>query len=113
VVTYFTFLPSFVFILAGGPWVESSRSTLRFKGPLTAISAAVVGVILNLALFFAGKVLFPGGFSVTPDYPAIIILVCSWVALTRFKLGIIPVIFLSGGSGYLMSVLPTLLRGGF
>uniref|UniRef100_UPI001F4B75ED chromate transporter n=1 Tax=Escherichia coli TaxID=562 RepID=UPI001F4B75ED len=57
VVTFFTFLPSFVFILAGGPVVESTHGQLRFTAPLTAISAAVVGVILNLAVFFAVHVL--------------------------------------------------------
>jgi chromate transporter len=57
VVTFFTFLPSFLFILIGGPVVESSRGDLKFTAPLTGITAAVVGVILNLALFFAYHVL--------------------------------------------------------
>ena len=61
VVVWFTFLPSFVFILAGAPLVEASREDLRLDGPLTAITAAVVGVILSLALFFAGPVLLPQG----------------------------------------------------
>ena len=56
-VTWFTFLPSFVFILAGGPLVESTHNELKFTAPLTAITAAVVGVILNLALFFGYHVL--------------------------------------------------------
>jgi chromate transporter len=50
-VTWFTFLPSFLFILAGGPLVESTHNELKFTAPLTAITAAVVGVILNLACF--------------------------------------------------------------
>ena len=62
VVTFFTFLPSFVFILAGGPLVEATHGKLGFTAPLTAITAAVVGVILNLALFFAYHVLWPQGF---------------------------------------------------
>ena len=62
VVTFFTFLPSFVFILAGGPLVESTHGQLGFTAPLSAITAAVVGVILNLALFFAYHVLWPQGF---------------------------------------------------
>ena len=62
VVTFFTFLPSFVFILAGGPLVEATHGKLKFTAPLTAITAAVVGVILNLALFFAYHVLWPQGF---------------------------------------------------
>ncbi|WP_323815287.1 chromate efflux transporter [Cellvibrio sp. NN19] len=60
-VTWFTFLPSFVFILAGGPLVESTKSNLHFTAPLTAITAAVVGVIINLALFFAYHTLWPEG----------------------------------------------------
>lgn len=52
IVTWFTFLPSFLFILAGGPLVEATKEDLKFTAPLTAITAAVVGVILNLAVFF-------------------------------------------------------------
>jgi len=61
VTVWFTFLPSFGFILAGAPLVEASRGDLRFGAPLSAISAMVVGVIASLALFFAGPVLWPGG----------------------------------------------------
>jgi chromate transporter len=56
VVTWFTFLPSFIFILAGGPLVESTRGQLRFTAPLTAITAAVVGVIASLGLVFLAHV---------------------------------------------------------
>lgn len=63
VVTYFTFLPSFLFILAGGPLVESTHGNLKFTAPLTGITAAVVGVILNLAVFFGWHVFWPQGFS--------------------------------------------------
>jgi chromate transporter len=63
VVTWFTFLPSFIFILAGGPLVESTTASWAFTAPLSAITAAVVGVILNLALFFGYHVLWPQGFS--------------------------------------------------
>ncbi|MEO5695711.1 MAG: chromate efflux transporter, partial [Burkholderiaceae bacterium] len=63
VVTIVTFLPSFVFIFAGAPLVESTHGQLRFTAPLTAITAAVVGVILNLALFFAWHVWWPQGFA--------------------------------------------------
>jgi chromate transporter len=61
VTVWFTFLPSFGFILAGAPLVEGSRGDLRFGAPLSAITAVVVGVIASLALFFAGPVLWPGG----------------------------------------------------
>ncbi len=59
VATFFTFLPSFLFILVGAPMVEATRHDLKFTAPLTGITAAVVGVILNLALFFAWHVLWP------------------------------------------------------
>jgi chromate transporter len=62
-VTWFTFLPSFIFILAGGPLVETTHGDLKFTAPLTAITAAVVGVVLNLALFFGYHVLWPAGFA--------------------------------------------------
>lgn len=61
VATAFTFLPSFVFILAGAPLVESTRGDWRLQAPLTAITAAVVGVIANLAWYFAGETLWPAG----------------------------------------------------
>ena len=61
VATFFTFLPSFVFILAGGPLVEATHGDLKFTAPLTGITAAVVGVILNLALFFGWHVFWPQG----------------------------------------------------
>lgn len=66
VTVWFTFLPSFGFILAGAPLVETSRSDLRFSAPLTAITAAIVGVIASLAAFFSAPVLWPlGAFSPT------------------------------------------------
>ena len=61
VTVWFTFLPSFAFILAGAPLVEATRGDLRFGAPLSAITAVVVGVIASLALFFAGPVLWPAG----------------------------------------------------
>lgn len=91
-VTWFTFLPSFLFILAGGPLVESTRHTPSFTAPLTAITAAVVGVILNLALFFGYHVLWPQGFGGPFDAPsALIALAAAW-ALFRFKRGVIEVL---------------------
>ena len=60
-VTWFTFLPSFFFIFAGAPLIESTHNNLNLTAPLTAISAAVLGVMLNLCLFFAVHVLLPNG----------------------------------------------------
>ena len=84
-VTWFTFLPSFLFILAGGPLVESTRGEMRFSAPLTGITAAIVGVILNLALFFAYHVLWPTGFGGTFDAVSLAIGVAAAVALLYFK----------------------------
>lgn len=91
-VTWFTFLPSFLFILAGGPLVESTHNELKFTAPLTGITAAVVGVILNLALFFGYHVLWPEGFSGSFDWPSALIALGAAVALFRFKRGVIQVL---------------------
>ena len=91
-VTWFTFLPSFLFILAGGPLVESTHGVLKFTAPLTAITAAVVGVILNLALFFGWHVLWPQGWAGAFDWPSALIALAAAVALFRFKTPVIQVI---------------------
>ncbi|MBK7956136.1 MAG: chromate efflux transporter [Candidatus Accumulibacter sp.] len=91
-VTWFTFLPSFVFILLGGPLIETTHNDLKFTAPLTAITAAVVGVILNLALFFGYHVLWPGGFAGPFDGASAIIALAAFIALFRFKQDVIHVI---------------------
>lgn len=91
-VTWFTFLPSFVFILMGGPFVETTHDDLKFTAPLTAITGAVVGVILNLALFFGYHVLWPKGFEGSFDWMSAIISVGAAIALFRFKANVIHVI---------------------
>jgi chromate transporter len=98
-VTWFTFLPSFVFILAGGPLVESTHGDLKFTAPLTAITAAVVGVIVNLALFFAQHVLWPAGFGGAFEWPAALLAIAAALALFRFKRGVIEVIVVCALAG--------------
>ena len=88
VVTFFTFLPSFVFILAGGPLVEATHGKLGFTAPLSAITAAVVGVILNLALFFAYHVWWPNGWAGAFDAVSAAITVAAALALFRFKVSV-------------------------
>jgi chromate transporter len=105
-VTFFTFLPSFVFILAGGPVVEATHGKLGFTAPLSAITAAVVGVILNLALFFAYHVWWPQGFSGTFDALSALITLAAAVALFRFKTGVLPLL----GGCAVLGLLTTLLR---
>ena len=92
VVTFFTFLPSFVFILAGGPLVEATHGKLGFTAPLSAITAAVVGVILNLALFFAWHVLWPQGWAGRFDFVSALIAAAAALALFRFKVGVMPML---------------------
>ena len=106
VVTFFTFLPSFVFILAGGPLVEATHGNLKFTAPLTAITAAVVGVILNLALFFAFHVFWPEGFGGRFDWPSALIAAAALVALFRFKLGVLPLLGLCAAAGLAFKSLP-------
>ncbi len=101
VVTYFTFLPSFLFILAGGPLVESTHGNLKFTAPLTGITAAVVGVILNLAVFFAWHVFWPQGFSGSFDALSALISLGAFGALFRYKVNVIPVIMACGATGLL------------
>jgi chromate transporter len=91
-VTWFTFLPSFLFILAGGPLVESTHGNLTFTAPLTAITAAVVGVILNLALFFGYHVLWPQGWGGGFDAVSALLALGAAVALFRYKRNVVHVI---------------------
>ncbi len=103
-VTFFTFLPSFLFILAGAPFIETTHGQLKFTAPLTGITAAVVGVIVNLAAFLAGHVFWPDGWQAGTiggglDLFATALGIVAAVALFRFKAGIIPVILLAGLAG--------------
>jgi chromate transporter len=91
VVTWFTFLPSFLFILAGGPMVEATHGNLKFTAPLTAITAAVVGVIASLALFFLVHIARPVAHGAV-DWAALLIAAAAATALLRYKAGVIPVI---------------------
>jgi len=105
VVTWFTFLPSFLFILAGGPLVESTHGRLGFTAPLTAITAAVVGVIASLGVFFMAHVLFVDGVGPMPgriDWGAMAIFALAALALLRFKAGVIPVILGCALAGWLV-----------
>ncbi|MEB3209435.1 MAG: chromate efflux transporter [Synechococcus sp.] len=89
VTVWFTFLPSFGFILAGAPLVEASRGDLRFGAPLSAITAVVVGVIASLALFFAGPVLWPAG---AFNAWAALVVVAALVVQLRFRWSVLQVI---------------------
>jgi chromate transporter len=97
VATFFTFLPSFFFILAGAPLVEATRGELKFTAPLTAITAAVVGVIVNLAVFFAWHTFWPKATQAVPfagpfEWLPVLVAIAAFLALWKYKLDIMKVI---------------------
>jgi chromate transporter len=103
-VTWFTFLPSFVFILLGGPLVETTHGQLKLTAPLTAITAAVVGVIVNLALFFAWHVLWPQGFAGSFEIVPAIMVLLAGLALFRYQQSVMRVIAASALLGLLLKM---------
>ena len=110
VVVWFTFLPSFGFILAGAPLVEASRGDLRFGAPLSAITAAVVGVIASLALFFAGPVLWPAG---SVDVAAAGVAAVALLVQLRWRWSVLQVIAAAAALGVLRAAVLSLLAGRF
>jgi chromate transporter len=100
VATVFTFLPSFLFILIGAPLIESTHGDLKFTAPLTGITAAVVGVIGNLALFFAWHTLWPTGWNGPFEAAAALIGIAAFWALHRQHAGVIPVIGGCAAAGF-------------
>jgi chromate transporter len=104
IATYFTFLPSFLFILAGGPLIEGTRDDLKLAAPLTAITAAVVGVIANLTVFFAWRVFWPDSTPSSPfggrlELASVVIAALAAAGLVSRKVEVIPVIGLSALAG--------------
>jgi len=90
--TWVTFLPCFIFVFLGAPHVEQFAGVPRLSAALTAITAAVVGVIVNLGTHFARHTLWPDGAGAAIDWPAVALAVIAFVLLTRSKLGLIPLI---------------------
>lgn len=107
IVTFFTFLPSFIFILSGAPFIESTKNNLKFTAPLTAITAAVVGVIVSLAVFFAQHLIWPSGISFSDSLQANIDLVSmaavlmAIILLFKFKLSVMKLIAVFAATGLL------------
>jgi len=107
VATFFTFLPSFLFILAGAPLIERTRDDLKLTAPLTAITAAVVGVIVNLGVFFAWHVFWPagakGGSLAGPiDWVGVAIAVIAFAAMVWRRVGVIPVVAAAAATGLVL-----------
>ena len=89
ITTYVTFLPCFLFIFLLAPYIELLANDRRLRAILIGVTAAVVGVIANLAVFFATQVLFPDGVSLAGlDVFALVVAVASFVVLQRFKVPI-------------------------
>lgn len=103
VATYYTFLPSFLFILIGAPIIEASRGMTKLSAALSAITAAVVGVIFNLAIFFGTHVFLPEGLNL--DIVAVLIAAAAFICLWRFNLNILYIILFSGFAGMFYKLL--------
>jgi chromate transporter len=102
VATFFTFLPSFLFIFLGGPGVEATRGNLKFSAPLSAVTAAAVGAIVSLAYLFASATLYQAE---QIHWISVVITVAAFIALFRFKIGIMTVITVAALIGLGVSLL--------
>jgi chromate transporter len=100
-----TFLPSFLFILLGAPYVDRLTRNPRIAGALGTITAAVVGVIATLVLLLAQVVLFPGGWRAAPDWHAVLIALAAWFLLERARWPLGPVLLAAAASGLLLRLL--------
>jgi len=100
VVTFFTFLPSFLFIFVGAPLIESTQNNLKLSAPLTGITAAVVGVILSLAVFFAQHVFFPERSYNQVDITAVVLALLALWLLVKRNLSIIKLVGLCAVLGF-------------
>ena len=105
VTTYATFLPCFFFIFLGAPYIEVLRGNKDLTGALTGITAAVVGVILNLALVFGAAVIWPHGLSGGTNWFAVIMSGAAFVALYRFKADVLWVVLVGGLIGLARALL--------
>jgi chromate transporter len=105
IVTFFTFLPSFIFIFVGAPFIESTQKNLNFTAPLATISAAVVGVIVSLALFFAQHIIFPHGLEANIDVVAGTAIFVAGFILLKFKPNIMLLITIFAAFGLLQNLI--------
>ena len=96
VTTYATFLPSFLFIFLGAPYIEKLRGNKLLSGALSGVTAAVVGVILNLALVFGAAVTFAGSEAGSINWFAAALSIAAFVTLFRLKVDVLWVV-LGGG----------------
>lgn len=104
VTTYATYLPSFLFIFLGAPYIEKLRGNKLLSGALSGVTAAVVGVILNLALVFGAAVIFPGGFTGSINWFAAVLSMAAFAALFKFKIDVLWVILVGGLIGLVFAL---------
>jgi chromate transporter len=105
ITTYTTFLPSFLFIFLGAPYIEKLRGNKTLNGSLSGVTAAVVGVILNLALVFGAAVIFTNGSGGNVNWFAAILSIAAFVALFRLKIDVLWVVIAGGVIGLLRSLI--------
>jgi chromate transporter len=101
--TWATFTPCFLWIFVGGPYIEQLRGNKKLTAALSAVTAAIVGVILNLAVWFGLHVFFPNAGVI--DWFAVVLCAAVFVAMLRYKIDIIPVILASGLLGLIYKFL--------
>jgi chromate transporter len=101
ITTYVTFLPCFFFIFAGAPFIEAMAGNRRLQAALTGVTAAVVGVVLNLAVWFGHKVVIPDG---SIDIFALVSVVVSLVLLQRFHLPIHYLVPIGAAAGVILQM---------
>jgi chromate transporter len=93
---YYTFLPCFLYIFVGGPLIEKSHSSATISDLLKLVTAAIVGVILNLTIFLGKDVIFPKGLSLAQiNLFSLLWVVLCIVFITKFRLNVIYIILLS------------------
>ena len=105
VAAWYTFLPSFLFIFIGAPYIEQTRHRPAFTAPLTAITAAVVGVMLNLAVMFAGHVIWTHGWEAPPDFNMVLMTGLALLALSAGRVPVVPVMVTCALTGILLTEL--------
>ena len=97
ITTWTTFVPCFLWIFLGAPHIEQLRGNLRLGCALTAVTASVVGVVLNLAVWFGLHVFFPRSRMLTEvDWFAVVVAGVACLAMQRFKVGVVTVVLVSG-----------------
>jgi len=101
--TWATFTPCFLWIFVGGPHIEQLRGNQKLTAALSAVTAAIVGVILNLAVWFALRVFFPN--AGLADWFAIVLCVVAFIAMLRYKIDIIPVVLSAGLLGLIYKLI--------